>query len=139
MSQVAELANDQGFVLVDTVDGVAVAGIGLPSLRERQAVMMLDKLRQVAGRHGGRLAVSLTEVIDLNSACINALVEVHRHCRELGGQIVVFGLRPQLRKLFHTTGIDKILPVADDCEQAVKVFARAGRWSPFRKRGRDAA
>lgn len=134
----ASVENDRSLLFLDVVDGVAVVGVNLPSLRERQAVVLRDRLQEIAEKSDGRLAVSMTDVIDLNSACINALVDVNKACHALGGHLMLFGLRPELRKSFRQTGVDKILPMADDCDRALKTFEKR-RWSPFRSRPGRAA
>jgi anti-anti-sigma factor len=132
---------DDSFVAVTATARVAVASVELRSVRERQASILRQRLSELCGQSGGRLAVGFTDVQDMTTACINALIEVSAECRGAGGQLVVFGLASPLRKLFASTGLDRVLTVAPDAAAALRVFAPEPRprWSLFRSRSRSAA
>lgn len=132
---------DDSFVTVSATASVAVATIELPAVRERQAMIMQHRLVELAEQSRGRLAVGFTQVGDMTSACINALIEVNRHCRRLGGKLVIFGLTRALVRLFASTGLDRVLTVAPDTDAALRAFApqNRARWSLFRGRTNDAA
>ena len=122
---------DDSFVSVTATTHVAVASIALPSVRERQATIMRERLAELAGQCHGRLAVGFTEVTDMTSAAINALIEVSGVCRSLGGRLVIFGLDTPLRTVFRSTGLDKLLTVAADADAALRLFNPRPRWSLF--------
>ncbi|MCC6660508.1 MAG: STAS domain-containing protein [Phycisphaerales bacterium] len=124
-------ASDDSFVSVAATTHVAVASIELPSVRERQAAIMQERLTDLAAQCHGRLAVGFTEVTDMTSAAINALVEVSGACRARGGSLVIFGLARPLRKVFASTGLDKLLTVAADADAALRLFNPRPRWSLF--------
>lgn len=122
---------DDSFVSVAATTHVAVVSIELPSLRERQAVIMEERLMELAGQCQGRLAVGFSQVTDMTSAAINALIAVSSACRGAGGRLVIFGLDRPLRKVFASTGLDKLLTVAADADAALRLFNPRPRWSLF--------
>jgi anti-anti-sigma factor len=134
MSLLAKMKTyDDSFVTVAATTHVAVASIDLPSVRERQAAIMRERLGELLRQCRGRLAVGFVPVEDMTSACINALIEVSNDCRRSGGRLVIFGLQPPLRKVFASTGLDRILTVTPDAESALRLFEPRSRWSIFRR------
>ena len=55
---------------------------------------------------------SLSELSSINSAGINALVAVHTHCTSMGGQLALFAMTEEVRKLFKVTKLDKKMVLA---------------------------
>lgn len=60
-----------------------------------------------------RLLVDLAGVPFLDSAGLGALIGGVRRTREAGGDVAVFGARPAVARLLHTTGFDRVASVAE--------------------------
>lgn len=116
------LNHPASMIYITDLGDVAVVTIGMTSIRERQAAVIQERLRSVAEQFDGRLAISLADVSVLTSAGINALVAVSRNCEEIGGRAVVFAVKPELRRVFKDTGIDRLLTLAADCGRAVDML-----------------
>ena len=69
-----------------------------------------------------RLVVDLCGVPFMDSAGLGALIGGIRRVRENEGQVVVFCNGPTLIRLLHTTGFDRIVPVAETLEAAVSAL-----------------
>lgn len=110
---------------------VGLIFLAMPCIREHQALIIQDRLRGIADRCQGRLAVSLAEVDDITSAGVNALVVVHTHCRKVGGHLALFGLSREIQRLFKLTHLDRTMVVTDDSQSAVQSFTapQRKRWS----------
>ena len=67
----------------------------------------------------GRLVVDLCGVPFMDSAGLGALIGGIRRVRESDGRVVVFCNGATLIRLLHTTGFDRIVPVAETLEAAV--------------------
>lgn len=61
-----------------------------------------------------RLLIDLTAVPFLDSAGLGALIGGVRRAREAGGDVAVYGPRPAVARLLHTTGFDRVATVAED-------------------------
>lgn len=66
-----------------------------------------------------RVLIDLSEVPFMDSAGLGALIGGIRRAREAEGEISVACSRPTLTRLLHTTGFDRIVPVAETLEEAV--------------------
>lgn len=73
-----------------------------------------------------RLLIDLSSVPFMDSAGLGALINGIRRTREAGGEVAVACGRPTLTRLLHTTGFDRIVPVAETVEGAADVLAGAG-------------
>ena len=56
----------------------------------------------------------------LTSTVLEALVSVHLRCRRKGRQVRVVNVNALIRDLLATTHLDRIMPVYDDLEEAMR-------------------
>ena len=70
-----------------------------------------------------RLLIDLSSVPFMDSAGLGALIGGIRRARESGGDVAVSCSRPTLIRLLHTTGFDRIVPVAETVEEAAAALA----------------
>ena len=64
------------------------------------------------------LLIDMSGVPFVDSAGLGALIGGIRRARELGGDVAVACNRPTLTRLLHTTGLDRIVTVAESLEEA---------------------
>lgn len=72
-----------------------------------------------------RLIVNLSGVQFMDSAGLGALIGGIRKVRENEGAIAVFSDRANITRLLHTTGFDRIVPVAEELPAAVRALDEA--------------
>jgi anti-sigma B factor antagonist len=136
---------DDGLIAVRGMDSVALAFITIPSIREHQATIVQERLIGLAERSKGRVAVSMSDVGDMSSAGINAMVAINNRCTELGGRLALFGLSREIRKMFKVTKLDRAIVIAETAHEAVRSFDETPRKSFWKqaftwaKHERDAA
>lgn len=80
-----------------------------------------EQLNELDTEH--RLLIDLTGVPFLDSAGLGALIGGVRRAREAGGEVAVYGPRPAVARLLHTTGFDRVATVAEDAAGAAQAFA----------------
>ena len=73
----------------------------------------------------GRLLIDLSGVPFLDSAGLGALIGAVRRSREAGGDVAVYGARPAVARLLHTTGFDRVASVSDNEDDAALALAEA--------------
>ncbi len=71
------------------------------------------------------LLIDLSDVPFMDSAGLGALIGGIRRIREAGGEVAVACSRQSLTRLLHTTGFDRIVPVAESIEEAATALAEA--------------
>ena len=64
------------------------------------------------------ILIDMSGVPFVDSAGLGALIGGIRRARELGGDVAVACNRPTLTRLLHTTGLDRIVTVAESLEAA---------------------
>jgi anti-anti-sigma regulatory factor len=115
---------------------IAIVELRMACIREHQGALIEERLRGIAAECGGRIALSLQEVIDITSAGINALLVAHAECGRLGGHVAIFGASTELRNLFRLTHLDRAFVIARDQKEAIASFepsrARRSFWSARR-------
>lgn len=110
-------------VILDHADGISVATLAEPSLRDYLAPIVANRLLEAAHRAGGNLIVKHDLVREFSSAWINELLRLTTHCSGLGGWLVVCGLHPSGIAILQSTGLSKKLHLADNEAQARELFA----------------
>jgi anti-anti-sigma factor len=118
----ATITDDSGLITVSAMESVALVFIGIAQVRERQAELIQDRLRTIADRTSGKVAVSLSEIIIMTSAGINALVAANAHCETLGGHLSLFAASRDLRKMFKVTKLDRKLVITSTAHEAVRSY-----------------
>lgn len=73
------------------------------------------------------LLIDLSEVPFMDSAGLGALIGGIRRTREGGGEVAVACSRASLIRLLHTTGFDRIVPVAESVDDAAAALASVER------------
>jgi anti-sigma B factor antagonist len=68
----------------------------------------------VAGEGGARVVVDMTGVEFCDSTGMNVLLAALRRARERGGELVLSGPRPAVRKILQVTGLESVFTVVDD-------------------------
>lgn len=71
------------------------------------------------------LIIDLSEVPFMDSAGLGALIGAIRRVREGDGDVAVVSNTAGLNKLLHTTGFDRIVPVTESLEEALKALGES--------------
>lgn len=89
----------------------------------------VGQFREVLATFAGisRLVIDLSDVPFMDSAGLGALIGGIRRARENDGEVAVACGRPTLTRLLHTTGFDRIVPVAESLEGALEALYASGR------------
>jgi len=74
-----------------------------------------------------KLIVSLTNVEYIDSSGLGALVGGLKRASERNGRIVIICHEPQVRKVFEITGLEKVFPLYEAEEDAVKAMGAHGK------------
>lgn len=80
-----------------------------------------ESLTELGG--GERVLIDLSGVPFLDSAGLGALIGGVRRAREGGGDVAVYGARPAVARLLHTTGFDRVATVSDTESDALRSLA----------------
>lgn len=110
-----------------------IVRVTAPAIRERQARTLQESLLSIADQTRGMVVLDLSDVQQLTSAGVNAIVQGQDRCRKLDGKLVLVGLNQSLTDLFKVTGLDRILTIVTHESDALRLFKSAKR-----KRGKAA-
>jgi anti-sigma B factor antagonist len=69
-------------------------------------------LAELRDTDGGRVILDLGELDFIDSTGLGALVGALRRFRDVGGDVVLAGIRPRAAKLLELTGLDKAFTIA---------------------------
>lgn len=67
-----------------------------------------------------RVVVDMDHTPFMDSAGLGVLIGAIRRIRADGGELVIASSEPSMRRLFHVTGLDKVVEVVDDIESAIE-------------------
>jgi anti-anti-sigma factor len=114
----------EGTLTVRHIDHVTVATLQERSIlgtsivdaiaRELYKLPDLYRIREVV--------LDCTKVQFVASSMLGVLVALQRKVAQIGGRLVLCGVRPELMTIFRMMRLHKSLPIADDEAQALKCF-----------------
>jgi anti-sigma B factor antagonist len=67
-----------------------------------------------------QLVLDLSEVSFVDSVGLGAIIAAIRRVRHVGGDVALVCTRPVLIRLFHTTGVDRIVTIVATAEEAAR-------------------
>ncbi|MBN1964523.1 MAG: anti-sigma factor antagonist [Anaerolineae bacterium] len=103
-------------VLVDDIWEVAPTG-RLESNSAPELQTLLDTQLE-AGRQ--RLVVNMATVHYISSSGLKVLVNAWRRARDMHGDVVLVGMKPQIREIFEMVGFDQVFDIYDSVEAALE-------------------
>ncbi len=68
------------------------------------------------GAGAPRVAIDLSGVEYVSSAGVGMLVSMLKRCHQVGLELALAGLGPEIRELFSLTRLDEVFPIAPDLE-----------------------
>jgi anti-sigma B factor antagonist len=86
---------------------------------------LVDALNTEIGGGAPRVVLSLVRMDYIDSSGLGALVKVLKKSRLAGGDTKLTGLKPEVRKVFELTRLDKIFDILPSVDGAVASFLAA--------------
>jgi anti-sigma B factor antagonist len=102
---------EPGYVVVTVAGEVDIATVA--ELRERLAALAAS---------GVPLVADLDQVSFIDATGLGALAGAAREATEHGTSLYVVCARPQTRRLFRVTGLDRQIPVAHDLAEVLRAL-----------------
>lgn len=111
-------------LLVSQTEGVTTATIRVRSLLEGSDIERIgrDLYQLVDEMDRKKLIVDFSAVNFLASAMIGTLVSLHKKAQTIDGKVVLVGLKPNLKKVFKITNLDKVLNFAETESEGARQF-----------------
>lgn len=77
-------------------------------------------LKDLLAQGFSRLMLDASRMAYISSAGLRVLMSTQREARQLGGEMRLFGLNAQVRRVFNMTGFGELLRVSDTCQEAME-------------------
>ena len=114
----------KSYLVVSQESGVTVATLRTASLVDELVIEAVgnELYALVDERAVTKLMVDFRAVSFLSSQMIGVLVSLQKKSREIEGELVFAGMRPNLKKVFEITKLDKIMTFADNQADGMSKF-----------------
>ena len=115
-------------LLVETIRGVTVVNFGDVSILDSVHIDRIgQELYELVDRFDRRqLVLDFSGVRLLGSQALGVLLTLRKKLQAAKGRLVICGLRPDLRKVFSITKLEKLFKFEPDEEHALNVFDVSG-------------
>jgi anti-sigma B factor antagonist len=87
------------------------------------APRVAEQLAKLTGMPSPQVLVNLAGVEFLDSTALATLVQSMKHCRQLGGDLRLCGLRQPVRMIFELTRLDKAFEIWASEDEALRALA----------------
>jgi len=113
-------------IVITTEQDVTVATLRVGSILDGKIIEDIGKsLYELVDEKAVRkLVVDFRTVSFLSSSMIGVLVSLHKKAEEIDGEVILCGLKPNLKKVFEITGLHKLLHFADNEKEALRQINR---------------
>jgi len=68
------------------------------------------------------LIISMNGVNFVDSSGLGVILGRYKRISQHGGKMAIVGVKPRVRKIFHLSGLEKIIPMYDSTEQALEAI-----------------
>ena len=111
-------------VMVQNIGDVVVVNLGSAAILDTAAVeaigrQLYDLVEERAVR---KLMLDFSQVKFLSSMMLGVMVRLRRRSEAIGGRLAVFGLRPELHRVFHISRLDRLFDFYDNEREALASF-----------------
>ncbi|MEM1166293.1 MAG: STAS domain-containing protein [Planctomycetota bacterium] len=113
-------AEQASIVSTELVEGVTIARVHCPAVREREAGVIQGEVIAAAAESSSRVAIDFSRVTMLPSVGLGMLISLSNACRKSGGKLALFGLDENLTQLLRLSNLDRLLIVTPDQKKAIK-------------------
>jgi len=66
------------------------------------------------------IVIDMSNVGYMDSSALGTIISLYKNCRMNGGSFAIAGLIDTVRRLFSITALDKVVPIYDTVEDAIK-------------------
>ena len=87
-------------------------------IEKSQAEGLIKEFEGIVGIGSGKYLMSLSELEYVNSTGLNLLIGMFTQARNAGGELVIGGISPKVKKLMVMTKLDSIFKIYDSAEEA---------------------
>ena len=115
-------------LIVQEIGGVTVINFAGSSILDESTVQSLSRrLYDLAENQDRRkILLDFTPVRSLSSSMLGVLIRLRKRTDSVGGRVAIYGLRPELRRVFKITRLHKLFDFYDDDDEALRSFSPLG-------------
>ena len=112
-------------LLIQTVNAVTIATFTDGSVIDMQHIDNIreELLELMDKRDRARLVVQMSKVHHFSSSALGMLVELQAAAKKCKGKLILCGLRPEIRKVFKITKLEKKFSFAETEKDALAKLA----------------
>jgi len=114
----------QSYLVVSQENTVTIATLRTGSLVDARIIESVgnELFALVDEQAVTKLMIDFRTISFLSSQMIGVLISLQKKSRAIKGELVLAGMRPNLKKIFEITKLDKILTFAKDEEDGMSKF-----------------
>ncbi len=111
-------------LVIQNIGGVVVVNFGGASILDAQTIETIGRqLYELVDKQAQRkIVLDFSQVKSLSSSLLGVLVSLRNKAKAIKGQVAITGLRPELRKPFKITRMDKFFRFFEDEDSALNSF-----------------
>lgn len=114
----------QADLVVQNIGGVVIANFSGTCILDETTIAALSKslLDLVDQQAQRKIMLDFSGIKFLSSAMLGVLIRLQKRATLIKGRVIIFGLRPELHKIFKITRLDKLFEFYDDERKALSSF-----------------
>ena len=89
---------------------------------EKNVFPFTGKIEDSAGKNSSRVILDMEGVEAIDSSGLGTILFLAKKCRALGGDLKIVSIRPDVKMVIEIVKFDKILPIFNSLDDAVKSY-----------------
>jgi anti-sigma B factor antagonist len=86
------------------------------------SIFLDNALEEAVGNHEKKIVVDCSELNYISSAGLGVFMSYIQEFENNGVQMVLYGMNPKVKNTFEILGLDQLLKITDDKEQALALL-----------------
>lgn len=91
-------------------------------IEKSQAESLIKEYEQLLNGEPKNILISLADLEYVNSSGLNLLIGMFTQARNAGGELVIGGISPKVKKLMVMTKLDSVFKIYESVEEATENF-----------------
>lgn len=107
---------------INDTSGIHVITLSGRLIEKTQADGLIQDFEKLIANGAGKYLMSLEELEYVNSTGLNLLIGMFTSARNAGGELVIGGISPKVKKLMVMTKLDSVFKIYDSVAEATEEF-----------------
>ena len=124
----------RSLIMANKIGDVTVVSFMISQVLDEMNVQQLGQELEglLESEYANKMVINFGKIRYLSSAVLGKLISLHKKIAEMKGRLAFCDINSDIMQVFKITRLDKLIPICDDEEEAVKKVSKPGLFGRFK-------